>query len=426
MRYFGLDVHKAFIQVCAIDDAGQKLQEFRIAATAEGIGAFSSRLGEEDEVVLEATFHSWAIWALLAPHAGRAVVANPLQVKAIAHARVKTDKVDAHMLAQLLRTRFIPEVEMPDAATWALRELVSHRRFLGRQRVALRNRVASLVNGRLYHCPWESLFGAAGRKWLAQQEFSEEERLILTSTLRLHDQVEMELKDLDQKLRGCASQMLPAKLLITIPGVNVAVAVGFVSAIGDVKRFESPKKLASYFGLVPRVSQSADRCYHGHITKAGRSQGRWLAIEAAQSLSVSDSPLAATYHRVRRKKGHNVAVTALARKLVVLTWHLLTGSQPYHYAPVARTRHKLRRVTTAARPAARGQVPGTLEAVYAEACLPLPGPRSEGERRAAASNRRVVTAAKKRSPSRATAPGSNRHVSTIGDAGTKSSTRVSP
>src|SRR4051794_9747172 len=113
--------------------------------------------------------------------------------------------------------------------------LVSHRRFLGRQRVALRNRVASLVNGRLYHCPWESLFGAAGRKWLAQQEFSEEERLILTSTLRLHDQVEMELKDLDQKLRGCASQMLPAKLLITIPGVNVAVAVGFVSAIGDVK-----------------------------------------------------------------------------------------------------------------------------------------------------------------------------------------------
>src|SRR3954465_1142116 len=79
MRYFGLDVHKAFIQVCAIDDAGQKLQEFRIAATAEGIGAFSSRLGEEDEVVLEATFHSWAIWALLAPHAGRAVVANPLR-----------------------------------------------------------------------------------------------------------------------------------------------------------------------------------------------------------------------------------------------------------------------------------------------------------------------------------------------------------
>ena len=117
MRYFGLDVHKAFIQVCVIDDAGQRLQEFRIAATAEGVGAFASRLGEEDEVVLEATFHSWAIWGLLAPHAGRAVVANPPQVKAIAHARVKTDKVDAHMLAQLLRTRFIPEVEMPDAAT---------------------------------------------------------------------------------------------------------------------------------------------------------------------------------------------------------------------------------------------------------------------------------------------------------------------
>src|SRR5439155_17328577 len=155
----------------------------------------------------------------------------------------------------------------------------------------------------------------------------------------------------------------------------------------------------------PVGGQVLPRAHH----EGGSQPGTVAGHEAAQSLSVSDSPLAATYHRVRRKKGHNIAVTALARKLVVLTWHLLTGNQPYHYAPVARTRHKLRRVTTAARPAARGQVPRTIEAVYAEARLPLPGPRCEGERRAAASNRRVVTAAKKRSPSRATAPESNRH-----------------
>jgi hypothetical protein len=148
-------------------------------------------------------------------------------------------------------------------------------------------------------------------------------------------------------------------------------------------------------GLVPRVSQSADTCHHGHITKTGRSHARWLAVEAAQSLSTSTSPLTATYHRVRRKKGHNVAVTALARKLVVLTWHLLTNHEPYRYAPVARTRHKLKRVTPGARPAPVGRVPRTIDAAYAEAGLPVPQPPSMGEKRVTARNRRTVTMARR-------------------------------
>ena len=84
-----------------------------------------------------------------------------------------------------------------------------------------------------------------------------------------------------------------------IPGVNVTVAIGLVSAIGDIARFTSPDKLAAYFGLVPRVYQSAESCHHGPITKQGGSQGRWLAVEAAQSMVVSGAPLTATYHRVR-------------------------------------------------------------------------------------------------------------------------------
>ena len=199
----------------------------------------------------------------------------------------------------------------------------------------------------------------------------------------------------DGELTKLASEDLEAKLLMTIPGVNVTVAIGMVAAIGDVTRFPSPGKLAAYFGLVPTVSQSADKCYHGHITKAGRSHARWLAVEAAQSIANSVSPLTATYHRVRRRKGHNVAVTALARKLVVLAWHMLRNRQPYRYAPVARTRHKLRRVTPGARPAKVGQVPRTIEAVYAEARLPACGLPTAGEKRVTARNRRTITNARK-------------------------------
>jgi transposase len=135
--FYGLDAHKRFIQVCEITPEGTRRRDFRIGATVEEITKFARTLGPDDSVVLEATFHTRAIWSILVPYAGRVAVANPLQVKAIAHARVKTDKVDAHILAQLLRLDFIPEVEMPDEETWALRQLVSHQRFLGKQRVAI-------------------------------------------------------------------------------------------------------------------------------------------------------------------------------------------------------------------------------------------------------------------------------------------------
>jgi hypothetical protein len=178
---------------------------------------------------------------------------------------------------------------------------------------------------------------------------------------------------------------------MTIPGVNVTVAIGLVSAIGDITRFASPDKLAAYFGLVPRVYQSAESCYHGPITKQGRSQGRWLAVEAAQSMVVSGAPLTASYHRIRRKRSHNVAIVALARKLVVLVWHLLTHQEPYRYAQTKRTRAKLRRVTPGIGPAKSGCVPGTLAEVYAEVGLPQPRPPSAGEKRATASSRRAIT-----------------------------------
>ena len=389
--FYGLDVHKKFIQVCKLDGDGQKLAEFRVTTTPEAIGAFAERLGPKDEVVLEATFHTWAIWSLLVPHAGKVVVANPLQVKAIAHARVKTDKIDAQILAQLLRAHLIPEVQMPDERAWELRQMVAHRRFLGKRLVAFKNTIRGIINKKLLSCPYVELVGPSGRRWLAAQTFTETERFIIDNSLGLHDQMEERLRALDERLREVAKVETQAKLLMTIPGVNVTVAIGLLSAIGDVSRFPSPQKLAAYFGLAPSTYQSGDRCYHGSITKQGRSHARWLAVEAAQSIAMSSAPLSATYYRVRRKKGHNVAVTALARKLAVLTWHMLRKGEPYRYAPVARTRHKLRRVSPNAQPAQAGKVPRTLEAVYEEAGLPLPAPLTRPEKRVTASNRRAIT-----------------------------------
>jgi len=389
--FYGLDVHKRFVQVCAMDGVGQIQREFQIETTPEAIDRFAAQLGPADAVVLEATFHTWAIWSRLVGRAGRVMVANPLEVKAIAHARIKTDTIDARTLTHLLRADLVPEVAMPDEATWELRQLSAHRQFLGKRLVAVKNTVRGVLNKRLLGCPHAELFDAVGRQWLAQQAFTETERVILDSALAVHDTLERQRRTLDERLRGRAGQLPAAKLLMTIPGVNVTVALGLLAAIGDIHRFPTPGKLTAYFGLVPSTYQSGDQCSHGRITKRGRSQARWLAIEAAQSMAMSGAPLSATYHRVRRKKGHNVAVTALARKLVVLVWHLLRKGEPYRYAPVARTRHKLRRVSPGARPAPAGQVPTTLEAVYAEAGLPVPAASTAAEKRGAAVNRRTIT-----------------------------------
>jgi transposase len=143
--FSGLAIHKRFIQVGAVDGEGHTRRECRLEATPEAIEGFAASLGANDQVVLEAMFHTWALWSRLVAHAGTVVVANPLQVKAIAHARIKPDKIDAHLLAQLLRAGLIPAVAMPDATTWALRQLVAHRRFLGQRLVAVKNTIRGVL-----------------------------------------------------------------------------------------------------------------------------------------------------------------------------------------------------------------------------------------------------------------------------------------
>jgi len=319
------------------------------------------------------------------------VVANSLQVKAIAHAKIKTDKVDAYTLARLLHADFLPSVELPDEKTWAMRQLVSHRRLLVKQRTAIKNSVLATFHRCLIDPPEGKAFSGRGQRWMRSAKLAPTERLLVDNGLDRLEAIEARIDAADQQLLKTAAIEAQAQLLMTIPGVGVTVAMGLLAAIGDIRRFPSPGQLASYFGLVPRVSQSAGRCHHGRITKAGPANARSLAVEAAHMLARSPSPIATTFYRVRRKKGYNVAVTALARKLIVLVWYMLQNGEPYRYASVEQTRTKLRSlIPKHERPRALRR-PSTVEEVYEEAGLPLPSQPSQAERRVAANNRRTRT-----------------------------------
>ena len=275
-----------------------------------------------------------AVSRVLSPFVKRVVIANPLQVKAIAHAHVKTDKIDAGTLANLYAAGYLPEIWTPDAATERMRRLVARRYQVVRHRTRIKNEVHAILYAHLIPaCPHADLFGRLGRAWLTRQPLPDDERAAIERHMRELDRLGDDLAVLDQEIAESALDDAAIKRLITITGVNLTVAAGLVAAIGDIGRFASPQKLVSYFGLNPRVRQSGlGAAHHGRISKVGRSHARAMLVEAAWAAAKTPGPLHAFFVRIRARRGHQIAAVAVARKLAVLCWHLLTKETDYLWA----------------------------------------------------------------------------------------------
>ena len=247
-RCIGLDVHRDFAQV-AIWQAGVVREAGRFATTPQEVRAFAVELRPGDEVALEATGNTWAIAALLASRAGRVVVSNPVKTRAIAEAKVKTDKVDAAILAQLLAADFLPSVWLPDPATAALRRQVRRRANIVRERTRLKNQVHAILHRNLVsRCPASDLFGIKGRHWLGQQQMPPDEQATAIALLRQLDFQGEELALIDADLASVALGRDDVGLLMSIPGVDAIVALSIVAAVGEITRFRAPDKLVCYFG----------------------------------------------------------------------------------------------------------------------------------------------------------------------------------
>jgi transposase len=402
MRYAGLDVHKKVIQAVVLDEKGAVLHRARFDATRDELRAFAARrLGPDCAVALEATTNTWGIVEVLEPFAREVVPSNPLRTKAIAEAKVKTDKVDALVLAQLLRCDYLPRVWKPDDRTRAMRQLATWRADLVQDRTRLKNRIHAILHQRLIHPPTDDLFGTRGRAWLAcGVEIDDLGRAMLDSFLRELASVEQEIERLSHELAVRAHEDEDVRLLLTLPGCDVAVAHGLLSAWGDVSRFRDADHATGYLGLVPSTYQSADHCYHGKITKQGNSHARWLLVQAAQHLDTHPGPLGVFFRRLAAKKNRNVAVVACARKLAAIAFLMLKNREPYRYAEPFNVQEKLARLRRAAgkkrarrgtpkgspRPAAYGTgvrtraVPSLAQA-YASEYVPPPMALAPGERR---------------------------------------------
>lgn len=334
LRFVGCDVHKRTAVFTILLEDGTLFASYTVPVTREALRAFAEgQLCSGDRLVMEATTNTWAVAGVLRPFVQEIVISNPLKVRAIAEAKIKTDKVDARVLAELLRCNYLPMVWQPDAETQRLRRLTHRRAALVSDRTRLKNRLHSILHHTLVPLPEFDLFSKRGIVWLRELPLAEEEAQARDSDLRLLEQTELEIAELEKRLVREAWQDEKVRLVMSIPGIDYTVAQTCLAAIGDVARFPNAKKLAAYLGLNPSTRQSGPHCYHGPITKQGNAHARWLLVQAAQHLGQYRGPLGQTMRRIIQRKNRSVAVVACARKLAVLLWHVLTSGEPFRYAP---------------------------------------------------------------------------------------------
>ncbi len=367
MRSIGLDVHRDFCEVAIFED-GKVSRHPRVPARQAALVAFARSLEPTDQVGLEATGNALAIARLIEPHVARVVIANAAVTKGIGATRAKTDQLDARTLAQLLGTGFFPQVWLAEEPTRLARRRMSRRAQLVRERTGLKNQVHAVLHRNLVERPPASdLFGVKGLRWLGTVDLPEDERETVSSCLRQLQFLGDELHRLDQVIAQSALEQQSIGLLLTVPGVNLITAAAFMAAVGDVSRFQTPSQLVSYLGLDPTVRQSGiSPARHGSISKQGSAGARWALVESAWVVAGAPGPLHAFAERIRARRGANVATVAVARKLAVLFWHMLTKDEEYAFGRPSLTAEKLRRIElTAGAPSIRGKRGGGR--VYASA-----------------------------------------------------------
>jgi len=340
-RYVGLDVHKDVVEYCILDTEGKKLDGGNFICEQSILVNFAKNvLSPKDHVVLETTTSTWTVVDILEPFVEKIVVGNPLKTKIIAEAKVKTDKVDAMILAQLLRCDFLSTVWIPDKQTRELRRICSFRKSLVQEATAAKNRIRGILNHLLikHAVTWTK----PGLEELKNLNIPPVERTIMDTEIAILEHLEFQIEKIESEIQKLAYADDNIRLLMTLPGVGYNTATAVLAVFGDISRFKDADHAASYLGLVPQVKQSADTCHYGPITKTGSALARAMLCEAAQHLCNNDGPLGVFVRRILAKKGRNKAIIAGARKLATIAYHMLKNKEPYRYAKVIGTREKLR------------------------------------------------------------------------------------
>jgi transposase len=323
--YVGIDVHRKRSQVAVVTEDGTVELNKNVVNGSEPMLRLIGDLPPGTPVAFEAAFGWGWLAQLLEDYGFEAHLVHPLRCKAIASARLKNDKVDAATLAQLLRADLLPEAWIAPPEVRQLRALLRHRTGLVRLGTWQRNRIHAVVADFGFDRSGSYLSGP-GRGWLAGLDLPPVSREVVADCLAVIDGLAPVIDRIDGELRQHAKADPRVKTLTTLPGVGQFTALVMLAEIGDISRFPSARKLASWAGLTPTVRGSDRTVRHGHISKQGSAWLRWVMNQAAQTAKRSPE-FAATYAAIAKRRGKKIATIAISRKLLTRAWHLLADMQ---------------------------------------------------------------------------------------------------
>ncbi len=345
-RYLGIDLHKDYLVIGGVTaEQDVVLQPRRF--TFEAWAAWSkAHLCKSDVLVVEATSNTWTFYDGCVELVARVEVANANKVTWIAGTDVKTDRVDVMKLARLCAAHLIPQVWVPPQPVRELRALFSHRRRLVKVSTLVKNRLQSLLHRHQIKAPTGDLYGEANREWWIALGVSDTERLHIRhdfANLRL---VQQQLEEVELELQRVSTtepwaSTLP--FLMQIPGIGLLSALAILAAIGDISRFEEDRSLVGYSGLGARVHDSGSTHRTGRITKSGRRDLRFALVEAARAAVRYDPYWAAVAAKLGSRIGEKKALVAIARRLLVTIWHVLTKHEADLHAQPERVAAKFMR-----------------------------------------------------------------------------------
>lgn len=342
-RFVGLDVHKHYLVAAAVDRGLNEVLSPRRVQLMRLDDWVHKTLTPQDAVVLEMTTNTFQLYDDLQPYVHSVTVVHPPHVALITRAQVMNDKIAARTLAKLHAAGLLPTIWVPPQEVRDHRALVAQRNKMKRLTVQARNRLHAVLHRHHLQPPEGDPFILGRHEWWLGLEVSALERARIQCDLDVLVFAETQIAHIEETMVALAAQDERVLLLVQIPGIAWLTALTLLAAIGDISRFPSAKHLVGYAGLGARVHDSGQTHRSGRITKSGRRDIRTAMVESAHIASRTHPHWQAELARLEPRLGKNKAIVAIARKLLVTVWHVLTESCADRFADVDQVARKLLR-----------------------------------------------------------------------------------
>jgi transposase len=329
MWHVGIDLHRQTVVIAAVNDAGEVIKCVSIRSEdTTTIVEVVKALSPFRAVIEASATYRW-LYDLLRPH-GTVLLAHPFRLRAMVQRRSKTDKLDAQLLANLLRINQIPLAYIPPEPYQQLRELTRRRARLGRDLAQAKIHLRALLARQNRQAPYRIPFGVRGLAWFRAQDFGWIENLVRDELLARLRHFGQQATILDRHIERVSAAFPQTEALTDIHGIALYSALLIIAEIGEPERFRTAKQVGAYTGLTSRVHQSGGHCYRGPISRQGSSWLRWILVEAAIKAIREDVALKNFYTRVRKRSSAKIARVAVARKLAEICWKRLRRWQREH------------------------------------------------------------------------------------------------